>query len=152
VSAASQRFAEQLLTAMATLVTSIAAFYFGARAVEAARGTKPVVTQPVIRNITPGDGHQGRKLEDVEIRGKDFRSPTTVQLVLGSAEMAFSEVISNSALIRCKLMIPASQQIGKYDLIVVNADGGEDRLPEAFEVTSTPQEEPTVLQANELQV
>lgn len=137
-SAVSQRFAEQILTFTSTLVATIAAFYFGARSVAVAHGvTVPLL--PVIRSIKPGEGNQGEEIKDIEILGKDFESPKTVKLVLGSDEMAFAEVMSSSAMIRCKLTIPTSQQTGKYELIVINADGGEDRLTEAFEVKQKPQ-------------
>lgn len=130
---ASERFAEQILTAISTLVASIAAFYFGVQSVAAARGVA-APSRPVVRTVTPREGKQGEVLEAVEILGKDFESPATVRLVRGSQEMTCVDILASATKIRCKLAIPEAQEIGSYDLIVVNANGGEDRLPEAFEV------------------
>lgn len=129
----SQRFAQQILTAVSTLVIAVAGFYFGTRSVAVARGAA-VLSLPVVRSITPSDGKQGEEIKDIEILGKNFESPKTVKLISGLNEMTFEDVSWSATKIRCKLAIPTSQLATKYELIVVNADGGEDRLPQAFEV------------------
>lgn len=130
---ASERFAQQILTAISTLVASIAAFYFGIQSVAVARGvTVPLL--PVIRSITPDKGKQGEAIENIEILGKDIESPAVVKLVRGSKEMMCADVLASATKIKCKLTIPQDQEAGSYDLVVVNANGSEDRLPDAFEV------------------
>lgn len=128
----SQRFAQQILTAVSTLVIAVAGFYFGTRSVTVAGGAA-VPLLPVIRKIDPPNGRPGED-KDIKILGKNFASPKTVKLIAGSDEMEFQDVSWSATLIRCKLVIPASQRAAMYDLIVVNADGGEDRREEAFEV------------------
>lgn len=131
---ASQRFAEQVLTTISTLVVSVAAFYFGTRSVSVARGTTPTISSPVIRSINYAEGKQEDEIKDVEILGKNFDSPKTVKLIQGSNEVPIEEISSSETRIRGKLNISAAQQLGIYELIVTNKDGGEDRLKNAFEV------------------
>lgn len=131
---ASQRFAEQILTTISTLVVSVAAFYFGTRSVTVARGTTTTTSSPVIRSINYVEGRREDEIKDVEILGKNFDSPKTVKLIQGSNEVPIEEISSSETRIRGKLNIPAAQQTGVYELIVTNKDGGEDRLKNAFEV------------------
>lgn len=49
-SQAAQNFAQQMLTGLITLVTAVASFYFGTRAIETARGTPE---RPSLRILTP---------------------------------------------------------------------------------------------------
>lgn len=141
---ASQRFAEQVLTTISTLVVSVAAFYFGTRSVSVARGTTTTISSPVIRSINSAEGRREDEIKDVEILGKNFDSPKTVKLIQGSNEVPIEEISSSETRIRGKLHIPAAQQTGKYELIVTNKDGGEDRLKDAFEIKEKekPAEEP----------
>lgn len=141
---ASQRFAEQVLTTISTLVVSVAAFYFGTRSVAVARGTTTTTSSPVIRSINYAEGRREDEIKDVEILGKNFDSPKTVKLIQGSSEVPIEEISSSETRIRGKLHIPAAQQTGKYELIVTNKDGEEDRLKDAFEIKEKekPAEEP----------
>lgn len=137
----SDDFAKQLLTTISTLVVAVAGFYFGTRAVSVARGAEAPV-QPVIRKLTPPEGKQGEEFPMAEILGKNFASPKTVKLVLESNEsneMTFGSVLSSATRIQGSLNIPAAQEKGTYALIVVNTDGGEDRLANAFTVTQKDQ-------------
>ena len=131
---ASQRFAEQVLTTISTLVVSVSAFYFGSRSVSVARGTVSSASSPTIRSINLTEGRQGDAAKDVEILGKNFDSPKTVKLVRDSDEIPIEEISASETRIRGKFAIPAGINAGKYDLAVVNKDGGEDRLVNAFEV------------------
>lgn len=131
---ASQRFAEQVLTTISTLVVSVSAFYFGSRSVSVARGVVTPTTSPTIRSINLTEGRQGDSAKDVEILGKNFDSPKTVKLVRDSDEIPIGEIFASETRIRGRLVIPAGINEGKYDLVVVNKDGSEDRLVNAFEV------------------
>ena len=149
---ASQRFAEQVLTTISTLVVSVAAFYFGTRSVAAARGTTTTTSVPVIRSINYAEGRREDEIKDVEILGKNFDSPKTVKLIQGSNEVPIEEISSSETRIRGKLNIPAAQQTGAYELIVTNKDGGEDRLKNAFEVKEKekPADEPAPVEKTPL--
>lgn len=48
--------------------------------------------------------------------------------------MEATEIVSSDTQIQCKITIPAPQKLGKWDLIVVNEDDGQDQLDGAFEV------------------
>jgi hypothetical protein len=132
-SEASEDFASQLLTTVSTLVVAVAGFYFGTRAVAVARG-EAVPSLPVIRSIDPDNGEQREEPYDITISGKNFESPKEIKLVRGSEEMKGDNITWSATEIRCKIVIDKKPD-GKWDLIVVNEDGGEDRLPEAFTVT-----------------
>lgn len=131
---ASEDFAKQILTTVSTLVVAVAGFYFGSRAVSAARGAVAPVA-PLLRSIEPHEGKQGEPIDKVVISGRNFASPQKVKLVRGSNEMTIENVMSSPTRIEGKLTVSNEQEPGKYELIVVNADGSEDLLPEAFEVT-----------------
>jgi hypothetical protein len=131
-SEASVDFAKQILTTVSTLVVAVAGFYFGTRAVTAARGTEAPLL-PVIRKIVPNHGEQEEE-PSVEIFGKNFESPATVKLVQDSTEILGTDITWSTTKIKCKFKIPKDAAAKKWDLVVMNEDGGEDRLAEAFEV------------------
>lgn len=132
--AASEDFAKQVLTTVSTLVVAVAGFYFGARAVSAARGVA-VIAPPIIRNVQPNKAKQGDELS-IEILGKNFSSPKIVKLVQDSKEILCEDILSNSTKISCKLKIGEKDPTGQWNLVVVNEDGGKDQLTDAFEITA----------------
>jgi len=137
--AASVDFAKQILTTVSTLVVAVAGFYFGSKSVAVARGVT-VPSLPVIRSIDPNEGKKGKEV-DVTILGKNFESPKVAKLVKDSEEIPGKETTWSTTKINCKFNLK-EHPTGKYDLVVVNEDGGEDRLAEAFEVKQPPPEEP----------
>lgn len=130
------QLAQQLMTTIGTLVVAVAGFYFGTSAVSTAHSVV-AASLPVIRSIKPTEGKQGEEFVDVEILGKNFETARMVKLIHGSEEITLEDVLSSATKIRCKLKISQSQQPGMYELLVVNANGSEDRLPDAFEVKNT---------------
>ena len=136
----SKDFAGQLLTTIGTLVVAVAGFYFGNRSVAAARKAMEI-SSPVIRSIDPAEGNQGSEHE-IEIFGENFHLPKIVKLVHGTKkEMVCESILSGPTRIKAKLTIAEKAPDKKWDLVVVNDDGGEARLAEAFEVkkkTQTP--------------
>ena len=137
---ATTRLAQQFFTTMSTLVVAVAAFYFGSRSVASARAALAPPTspsqRPAIGKVDPNQGKQGTTELPLTIQGKYFRLPKSVRFVQGSDEMICTEIMSSSTQIRCKVTITANQKPGQWDLIVVNEDGGQDRLDKAFEVTT----------------
>lgn len=128
---ASQDFAKQILTTVSTLVVAVAGFYFGTRAVSTAKSVV-LPSSPVIRSIKQTEGTKGEKLE-VEIFGKNFQLLQVVKFIKDSEEIQGTEVTWSPTKINCKINL-ADRPTGKYDLIVINEDGGDDRLADAFEV------------------
>jgi amino acid transporter len=131
------QLAQQVETAIGTLVVAVAAFYFGSRSVASAQAdlapSKPT-SQPAIWKIDPPEGTQGTTVPLMTIQGKNFRLPKSVRLVQGTTTMEATEIVSNDTQIQCTITIPATQNVGQWDLIVVNEDGGQDQLTGAFTV------------------
>jgi hypothetical protein len=129
------RLAQQLITTIGTLVVAVAGFYFGTTAVTAAREAVSL-SAPLIRSIDTTEGTINQEYA-LKIIGKNFRLPKTVRLVRGSNEIICADILSSETEIRCKIKIPADIQAeSMWDLNIVNADGGEDTLPETFFVKS----------------
>ncbi len=131
------KLAQQLITIMGTLVVAVSAFYFGSRSVAAAHEALTPATStphPVIRNVDPSTGKQGAIGLPLTIQGRYFRLPKEVRFVQGSDQIEGTGIISNDTEIQCTISILADQKLGKWDLIVVNEDGGQDLLNQAFEV------------------
>ena len=140
------QLAQQVETAIGTLVVAVAAFYFGSRSVASARAalapsTAKPTSQPAIwKIIDPPDPPQGKQGTTVPltIQGKNFRLPKSVRFVQDSTTMEATDIISSDTQIQCKITIPTTQKLGKWDLIVVNEDDGQDQLTGSFEVTTGP--------------
>jgi len=133
---ASEDFAKQMLTVISTLVVAVAAFYFGTRAVSVARGAA-APSQPIIRSLEPKEAYPGDE-KDITILGRNFESPKTVKLIGEKRDMTFQDILTSTTEIKCRLVVPSTQDIGPYTLLVVNSDGSEDRLEKAFEVKKKP--------------
>ena len=133
--AASEDIAKQIITTVATLVVAIASFYFGTRAVSVASGVT-LVSEPLIRSIEPKEGKQGENVDELKIQGKNFELGNTgeVKLVLGEEKISCTDILSSPTKINCKFIIPKTAVAGKWSVIVINADKGEDRLESAFEI------------------
>jgi len=130
------RLAQQLLTTVGTLVVAVAGFYFGSRAVAAARGVA-VSPEPSIKSIEPNVGEAGKEIP-VKISGKDFDGPVVVKLVKGSKTiLEIKDPPCSSKEIACTFNLKGIDH-GVYDLVVVNQDGGKDQEDGAFTVTAVP--------------
>ena len=136
-SEASVDFAKQLLTTLSTLLVAVAGFYFGTKSVAAARSAVEVVS-PLIRSMNPTQGTAGQEVS-IEISGRNFKLPKVVKLVQGNREMVCESILSSSTEIRGKLKIDQDAK-GKWKLLVINDDDGEDSLIDALEVKPKPTE------------
>ena len=128
----SDDFAKQLMTTLSTLVVAVAGFYFGTRAVAAARGVT-VRSTPALHTITPANGKQGEEI-DIVIEGSDLERTESAELVLSSDKLVIKDVLSSSTKIQGNLVLPTTQNPGIYELVVRTSDGCEAHLPRAFEV------------------
>jgi len=82
------------------------------------------------------------------IEGMNFQSPKEVRLIQGSEVMDGTVISTSETRIQCKFTILPNQKPGKWDLIIVNGDGGQDRQDEAFELQVPPaQQAPLAQQA-----
>lgn len=140
--------AKQIITTVSTLVVAVAGFYFGTNAVAAAtksvKGTGEdieTVPDPFIRKIDNGviKGERGGKA-DLVIDGKNLESVKVVKLVGKDADNKDAEIkcaegfLKNDTKISCTFNISKDDPLGSYDLVVVNTEGREDRIKNAFTV------------------
>ena len=137
------KLAQQLFTTLSTLVVAVASFYFGSRSVASAhRASAPstATSKPVIRDVKPPsyDQSQGVQELNLTIEGMNFRSPKEVRLIQGNAVMNGIGISSNESNIQCKITDLPNQKPGKWDLMIVNEDGAQERKHKAFEIKAPP--------------
>ncbi len=134
---ASDDFAKQLLVLIGTLVTSVASFYFGARAVEARLpvGAAPGAP-PAIRGVAPTSLARGGGAPlDLEIAGDRLDLVKEVKIASGSSQIMARDVVSNASMIRCRLLLAADVPTGRWDVVVTDGLGRSASLPQALMVT-----------------
>ena len=128
---------QQVINVLGTLVVAVAGFYFGARAVTDAQGAT-AVSQPVIRSVYPNQEKQGKERQLV-ILGKNFSSPKVVKLIKQNEnDIVCSDILSNETKITCTLQLGETTKTGPWHLVVVNDDGSQDQLDNAFTVNDKP--------------
>lgn len=139
VTQAGGELAQTIYTTIATLVVAISAFYFGSKNVAAAAAATGTLSLPKVtsidpQNVTLGQTDQAGTL--FTITGANFRSPQSVRFVRDaqgkSSEITATDIMSNDTKITCKIIITSNQIAGEWDLVVVNSDGGEGRMANAF--------------------
>lgn len=136
-SKASEDIAKQIITTVSTLVVAVAGFYFGSKTA-AAPSRAPATSVPVIRRVDPDAGKQGEDI-DFKIIGKNFELAKEVKLIHESNEIQCTGITPSSTMIKCKLKIPTDPKEapeGKWTVVVINSDKGEDRLEGAFTVSA----------------
>ncbi|MDY7040758.1 MAG: hypothetical protein SVX38_07835, partial [Chloroflexota bacterium] len=133
----SRLFATELLSILGTLVGTVSGFYFGTKALTAARGIA-VAPGPSIKSIKPKVGEAEKEIP-VKISGKDFDGPVVVKLVRGSTTiLEVKDPPCSSKEIACTFKLEKIAP-GICDLVVVNQDGAKDQEDEAFTVTVVPE-------------
>jgi hypothetical protein len=107
----SEKIALQILTAIITLVTSLAAFYFGANSVQVSRGETEAKSslKPTLKGLNHRAGNKGDTFNDLEILGSDFDSPKEVKFKNNSSEMICTEITTSVDKIRGKFTIDKNQ-------------------------------------------
>ena len=146
----SVQYANQMLTLVGTLVGAVSGFYFGTRAVAAARGMG-APSQPVIGHIDP-DKLEAKEGVAVEISGKNFDLPkegATVKLTSnGEDPIVGQDITSSTTKIKCTFNLKDKKE-GEWNLVVVNQDGEEAKetvqvIPPASPAPPAPPPIPTV--------
>jgi hypothetical protein len=132
-------FAKQLLILVGTLVTSVASFYFGSKAVSEARdvvlGTNvpPSLTGVDPTALSPGDE------QALNVLGRNLNSIKQVQLVSGNnLPISAISVTSNDSRVASRFTIPAGAPTGPWDVVVSDGQGRSDRLAAAVTIKSAP--------------
>ena len=132
---ASSDFAKQLLVLIGTLVTAVSSFYFGAKAVSDGQAAASPNPPPKPVGVNPGSLKQG-EAGTLHITGSDLNSVARAKLVRGNNQIDDKGVVSNPTEVQAKIEIPDNAEIGKWDVVVIDAAGRAARLQQAFEVTA----------------
>jgi hypothetical protein len=145
-----RQLAFTLTTILGTLVTAVAAFYFGAQSVKASveamqplTGRGAVTVAPQLTSINPPTGAAGAAV-DVTLVGTDLGGVATVRLtraspgVLGAMQrpdvIEARDVTISATLIRCSFDIPAGAATGAWSVEALGSDGAAT-LTDGFTVT-----------------
>jgi hypothetical protein len=133
---ASEDFGKQLLVMIGTLVTSVASFYFGAKTAGMPQSAAAVVASspPVIKSIPPTT--QARNTEFLLIiTGDNLDLIKEAKLTFGSRQVIATDLTSNASTVKCKVLVPAAEQPGVWDVSVNDGAGRQARLPGAMTVS-----------------
>ena len=123
-------FAKQLMTLLGTLVTAVAAFYFGARTVSAAMDSAATLSSSVI-SVTPSQAANSTKQVQVAIVGSGLNGTKSVKLANTAEQPIEGTIVQKSdCAVVCTFDMPG--KAGKWEL-VVTGEGEPIRKP--FEVT-----------------
>jgi photosystem II stability/assembly factor-like uncharacterized protein len=89
-----------------------------------------------VASITPNTAAQFTWAMNFQVSGSGFQPGATVRLEKGAAVLnAYNVNVVSNAQINCTVGLFGAEP-GAYDVVVVNPDGGEARLPGAFTVNS----------------
>jgi len=116
-------FSKQIFTAVSTMVISIAAFYFGTRAVASARSAVETST-PELTNVVPPKLGLSKDPQSLTINGSGFDNPSVVKFTKDGKEHIVLDITSNPTKIVGKMPALTADDIGHWSCIVVNGDGG----------------------------
>jgi hypothetical protein len=131
-------YKEGVFTALSSLVSVVAGFYFGAKTA-AAPPTAAKTTAPDVSDINPDEGLIGDIVLIDNLSGSGFQEGAAVSLVLGSLKISADNVkVASPTKITCRLNLKhKAAQSGKWNVVVTNPDGQKDILVEGFEITSS---------------
>ena len=132
---ASEDFAKQLLVLIGTLVTSVAGFYFGAKAVADAQDSGGAGPPPTLLGVTPTVVQRGGDPQQVNITGSNLNSATQAQIVSGNVRITDPNVVSNPGQVQAHFLIRADAPLGTWDVVVTDAAGQIARLAGGLTVT-----------------
>jgi hypothetical protein len=133
---ASTDFTKQLLVLIGTLVTAVASFYFGSKAVGEAQATMAGLSGPpspfaVTPNPVTRDPKKGVWLS---VTGSSLNDVKQLQLVLGDRRINGTEVVSSANKADAKFTIDDKVEDGPWDVVVADGSGRTARLAAALKV------------------
>jgi hypothetical protein len=131
-------FSKQIFTAISTMVISIAAFYFGTRAVASARSAV-ATSAPELTSVDPAKVASGNSSQSVTIHGTGFDNPSVVKFMKDGKELNISDMTCNPTKIVGNIPALTASEVGQWSCVVVNGDGGAaTALKNALEVAPPP--------------
>jgi len=127
------KFMPEIFTALSSLVSAVAGFYFGAKTA-AAPSTAAKAPAPDISDISPDTGQIGTSVAISNLSGSGFQAGAAVSLVLGAVKISAENVnVVGSTKITCSFnLTPKKVEAGKWNVVVTNPDGQKDTLVEGF--------------------
>ena len=137
----SDDFAKQLLVMIGTLLTSMAAFYFGAKTAAAAAQTQDKTTlAPNARGIEPNQYQlQNSNPIPLKVRGDNLNSIKHVKIILGNNQIEGTDVVSNDSLVTCNIPVTTNPPPGQWDVIVIDGSSKSSKLEKALEIKAVAQ-------------
>lgn len=135
---AGEDFAKQLLVLVGTLVTSVASFYFGAKAVSEARDVvSGIVPPPSLVGVAPDKvpvGWEGT----LHVMGSNLNQVKEVQIASGSTRITATSVTSNDGRVEAKFAISPDAPTGPWSVRVMDKQGRLGELVAGLTVTKPP--------------
>jgi len=139
INEAGEQFAQQIFTAMLTLVTAVSSFYFASKG-ETVRKVipqnEPMFSDLKVTGITPASGEAAKgKIFITNLAGNGFVDGTKVILRrAGEKDLDASEIeIINESRILCTMDL-TGKGAGKWDVIAIRPDSKESKLIDGFEI------------------
>jgi hypothetical protein len=135
---AKEDFAKQLLILIGTLVTAVASFYFGTRAVTPTQAAEARAAG-TLASVKPSKVSAGSGETPFEISGNNLDLVREVKLVRGSNELIGTAVTSNAQVVKFTASFANVAEPGNWDVLTTDASQRVSRLQGAVEVTSVAQ-------------
>jgi hypothetical protein len=132
-------FAKQLLVLIGTLVTSVASFYFGSKAVGEARDVMAGLNvSPTLQGVQPTTLPQGGKDVSLDLLGSGLNGARQVQVSRGQEQINAIRVTSNDNRVHAKFDVPETTPIGgdAWDISVSDSHGRTSRLTKVITIVA----------------
>ena len=125
-------FAKQLLVLIGTLVTSVASFYFGSKAVGEARDAMAGLNVlPALQGVEPATLPKGIPEQTLDVLGTGLNGVRQVQVSRGPDQINALSVTSNDNRVHAKFNVPETTDLNgpAWDVTVTDGQGRTARLP-----------------------
>jgi hypothetical protein len=130
---AKEDFAKQLLVLVGTLVTAVASFYFGTRAVTPTQAEARAAG--TLASVKPSKVSAGSGETEFKISGNNLDLVREVKLVRGSNELIGTAVTSNAQVVKFTVSFANVAEPGNWDVLTTDASQRVSKLQGAIEVT-----------------
>ena len=131
-------FAKQLLVLIGTLVTSVASFYFGSKAVGEARDVIAGLNiSPSVQGVEPATLPLGGENASLDVLGTGLNGARQVQVSRGQDQLNAISVTSNDNRVHAKFNVPNTAALvdgAAWDVTVTHGQGRSSRLPAAVKI------------------
>ena len=134
-----KKFEPGVFTALSSLVSAVAGFYFGAKTAAAPQNAAKVPA-PEVSDINPEAGEINSVVTITNLSGSGFQAGAAVSLVLGPVKISAENVnVVSSTKITCIFnLTQKTARLGNWNVVVTNPDGQKDILAEGFEIKHGP--------------